>query len=177
MEFRCKSDQRCVAITPDGPAVVQRETLCAPCIKQIQEHYDELPAILRVLPAWKGGLRGENGEAKVSSSKGEAPCPLNVGAVDLELDIASILESVGSLRIADLVNQDGGIWWAVRIHSAWQQADGLIGISRHWSPRFAKCPNCETRSLGNYAGSDVIQCAWCGSTMSRDDYLKHCFQT
>ena len=94
-----------MALTADGAAITN-QPLCHACVNLLQERYDELPEILRVLPAWKGGMRGESGEAKVSKSKGEPPLPINVGVLDVIDMIREILEDIGSLRISDLARHE-----------------------------------------------------------------------
>lgn len=169
MNDRCLAGDRCVALTPDGPAITS-QPLCHGCVNKLQDQYDELPAILEVLPMFKGGLWGTSGEAKVSTGKGEAPSPLNVGCVDAIDLINYLLADIGRLRIADLIRHQDGVARAMLVGSAWKQADSIIGISRKWERRFAKCPECDTRSLGNYTGSDTISCTNCGHRMTLEEY-------
>lgn len=158
-------------MTSDGPAITSRP-LCHACCEDLQRKYDELPRILEVLPAWKGGLRGEIGEAKVSASKNAPPCPLNVGVVDLISDIEAVLYRVGTLPISGLVNQLGGPEWCNEIRRTYTEADATIGISRHWSRRFTPCPDCGLSTLGSWAGEEVITCSSCKKSMDRNQYDK-----
>lgn len=173
MDFRCASGQQCVAQTPDGPALVHRPTLCHKCVAQVQAQYSELPNILLAIPLFKGGLRGQSGEAKVSVSK-DAPAPLNVAVVDLEDSLQAILHRIGDLRIVDLVNQDDGVDWCLHVRRVYAQADRLIGISRHWSRRHLPCDRCSLRSLGSFSGDDFITCSACGAQTPLSDYAKRC---
>lgn len=174
IDYRCYSGAKCVAATPDGAAVVHQPGLCHHCIESIQAKYDELPKILSVLKMFKGGLRGDSGEAKVSTGKTVAPCPLNVDVVDLELDIHAIRQCIGPMRIVDLAHGEDGLYWVGRIRKAYEAADRLIGIKQHWSPRFAPCGECGQRSLGNYAGEDTIHCRSCNTTYTREEYAQSC---
>jgi len=174
IDYRCYSGARCVAATSDGAAVVHQPGLCYRCIESVQAQFDELPKILSVLPAWKGGMRGESGEAKVSTGKRDAPTPLNLDVVDLEIEIGLISDHVGTLRIVDLSTLDGGLHWIGRIRKAYAAADRVIGIKRHWSQRFAPCPECRQRSLGNWSGEDIIRCTECGSSFTREEYAQSC---
>ncbi|AYR00029.1 hypothetical protein PBI_NEBKISS_91 [Mycobacterium phage Nebkiss] len=176
VEFRCRSGPRCVAKTTDGAALVSRDTLCHQCCSYIQSMLDELPKILHVLPAWKGGIGGESGEAKVSSSKNAPPCPLRVEIVDLECEIRAALRHIKKTRIVDLVNMQDGFYWAFVVRKLYEKADKAIGLTRHWSPRLAPCPGCEQRTLGNWAGNDIINCQSCGTVLPRDEYIKHTLQ-
>lgn len=170
MEQRCRSGQACVALTEDGPAITYKQ-LCQRCVDQVQDFLDRLPEVARVLPAWKGGIRGENGEAKVSTGKSEAPCPLRVAVVDLIDDINNALHHVGT-RAADIANQDNGPEWFGEIRRIWKAADKTIGLSPHFSRRLTPCPECGQRSLGNYAGAEIITCTSCHHVMDRDAYNK-----
>ncbi|WPH57763.1 hypothetical protein [Mycobacterium phage WXIN] len=163
-------------MTSDGPAVTNKP-LCHACCEDLQRKCDQLPRVLEVLPAWKGGLRGEIGEAKVSASKNAPPCPLNVGVIDLIMSVEGILQRVGNLRIADLALQPGGPEWCDEIRWAYQEADKTIGIGRHWSRRLAPCPNCELRTLGSWAGEEIITCSSCGNSMDRNEYDKQTIAT
>jgi hypothetical protein len=139
-------------------------------VERLQAQYDELPAILRVLPMFKGGLWGTSDEAKVTKGKGEAPVPLNVHCVDVIDLVAWLLDDIGGLRIADLIRHEHGVARALLVGAAWNQADGIIGISRKQTRRFAKCPGCDTRNLAQYAGSDTIFCTNCDCRMTADEY-------
>ena len=170
---RCRSGSRCVAATSDGAAITT-SPLCFRCVEDVQAKLDELPKILAVLPAWKGGLRGQTGEAKVHGGGDTPACPLRVDVVDLIDDIQLIQSYVGTLRIADLVNQDDGVEWCCAIRKAFGGADRIIGLSRHWSRRFSACPECSQRSLGSYSGEDIVRCSSCGYSMSLDEYAAGC---
>lgn len=173
-DYRCASGQRCVALTSSGPAIVHRDTICHRCCQSVQVQLDELPNILSVLPLFKSRLGGESGEAKVRSSK-DAPAPLNVAVVDLDTDIRVILEHV-TVRVVDLASHEDGVWWIGAIRKAYSQADKLIGISRHFSPRFAKCPTCDLRCLGSFAGEDSVHCSSCGEVLTLAEYSSLCIK-
>lgn len=175
-EQRCLSGQSCVALTSDGPAATSRP-LCLACVEEVQEKYNLLPEIQRILPAWKGGLRGENGEAKVSGSRFEPPCPLRVEVVDLIDEIGAAFHHIGSLRIIDLITHVGGVDWAFEVRRLYRVADKIIGISPHWSRRITPCPECDTRSLGTFSGTDLVQCSTCSFSTDLDGYRKLTLET
>lgn len=172
MNDRCAADLQCVALTSDGAAITN-QPLCYACVNLLQNRYDELPEILRVLPLFKGGMSGESGEARVSKSKGEPPLPINVGVLDVIDMIREILEDIGSLRISDLARHESGVSRALRVGWAWKQADGIIGISIAWTRRFLPCRECGQRSLGQYAGETKIHCANCGFSQTLEEYSAH----
>lgn len=172
MDQRCRSGQQCVALTEDGPAITYKP-LCQRCLDEIQGYVDKLPALLGMLPFWKGGLRGQSGEAKVSTGKGgESPCPLNVGVVDLIDDINTALHHIGGVRAADFVTQEHGVEWLFEVRKLWKAADRTIGLSPHFSRRLTPCPECGQRALGSYAGAETITCTACGHCMDRDGYVE-----
>ena len=176
VEIRCRSGDACLNKTPDGPALVARDTLCHACCAELQAKLNELPTIYKVLNLFKGGLWGESGEAKVSSSS-EPPCPLRVEVVDLQTEIRAALKNIQGIRIVDLVNMQDGIPWALEVRKLWSQADRIIGISQHWSRRAAPCDSCGSETLGSWAGEDSVSCFTCGVSMTRTEYSKHCLQS
>lgn len=169
---RCRSGARCVASTSDGAAITTFP-LCFKCVEQIQSQFDTLRAIRYVLPLYKGGLRGQSGEAKVSGGGDIPPCPLRVEVVDLEDSINSILANV-TMRISDLINHEYGVSWAFEIRKQYGIADRIIGISRHWSKRHAPCSECGQRTLGSWAGESNVTCSTCGFVQSLDEYAASC---
>lgn len=176
MNERCLAEDRCAALTIDGPAITN-QPLCHACVDKLQREYDELPAILEILPMFKGGLWGGSGEAKVSKGKGEAPSPLNVHALDVIDSVAEVLGDVGTLPIADLMRHPFGAGRCLRVGIVYAQADKVIGITHRWEQRFARCGNCGVRALGNLTGSDIIRCSNCGGTTTRGEYEKKCVVT
>ena len=172
MNDRCLAGDYCVALTPDGSAITS-QPLCHACVDRLQVQYDELPAILDFLPVFKGGMWGVTDEAHVSTGKSEAPTVLNVHCVDVIDLVKWVLEDVGSLRVSDLARHEDGVHRALLIGVAWKQADGIIGISPAWTRRFARCPECDTRSLGTFAGQNTIHCSNCGHTLTLDEYSAH----
>lgn len=172
MNDRCLAAERCVAITPDGAAITN-QPLCHGCVNEIQDRYDQLPAILPILEMFKGGLWGESGEAKVSKGKSEPPCVLNCHAVDTADAIVEILDDIGTLQISDLMRHENGVSRALRAGWAWKQADGIIGISRAWTRRFSPCSECGNRSLRQFAGDSKIYCSGCGFSQTLEEYSAH----
>lgn len=169
MSDRCSAGDRCVAPTPDGAAITS-QPLCHGCVDALQDRYDQLPAILEVLPMFKGGLWGASDQAKVSKGKGEAPSPLNAHCVDVIDMIEAILEDVGSLRVADLVRHEFGISRALKIGRAWKMADGIIGFAPRWERLAAPCDECGQRTLGRLYGTESVNCSNCGHRLTLQDY-------
>jgi hypothetical protein len=172
------------AITP-GP-----DTLCDACIRKLQRQLDDLPTIRDVLYGLYLTRGGESGEAKVSSSTEPQP-PFNVHTMDLVDEIDDVMDRTDRKTIESLVCEPemqfklwrGGGWKmdyldgvqrALEVGFVWRKADGIIGITPKWQQRMAKCPHCNTRTLGNFAGSDTIICSSCGQCMTREEYETGC---
>ena len=152
------------------------------CIhKQNDANYDEYYDSLGGIPGSSSGQAGGG-----SNSKGSKPT-LNVNTLDLVDEIDDVIDRTAGLDVVDLIRQpavqfklwQGGKWRmdyldgvqrALEIRKVWKRADEVIGMSRPWQQRHAPCPNCNVRALGNFAGSDAIQCSHCGHAMTLDDY-------
>lgn len=164
--------------------------LCDTCVRRLQEQLDELPTIRDVLYGLFLTRGGESGEAKVSSSSEPQP-PFNLHTMDLVDEIDEVLDRTDSKSVEALISEPamqfklwrGGGWKmdyldgvqrAMEIATVWRKADGIIGITKPWQNRLAKCPHCDTRTLGNLTGSDTIQCSVCGHCMTRDEYEHGC---
>lgn len=133
---------------------------------------------------------GSPAQTKVASSS-EAQAPLSVHTLDLIDEIEDVLDRTDGLNVDALIRQPamqfklwrGGGWKmdyldgvqrALEIAIVWRKADGLIGITKPWQNRLAKCPHCNTRTLGSLSGADVIQCSVCGHCMTRQEYEQGC---
>lgn len=183
---RCRAGQRCLARTPDGAAVTPGpDTLCHTCVRRLQNQLDELPTIRDALRLYlvRGG---DSAQTKVASSSEPAP-PLNVHVRDLIDEIDDVIDRTDGLTADALTRQPamqfklwrGGGWKmdyldgvqrALEIATVWRKADGIIGMTRPWQQRLAKCARCNTRTLGNFVGSDTVTCSSCGGSMTRDEY-------
>lgn len=112
---------------------------------------------------------------------------MNVNTVDLIDEIDDVLDRIAGLEVIVLIRQApqqfkvwrgrgwkmdylDGVQRALEIARVWRKADEIIGITRKWQQRLGKCPKCNIRTLGNFAGSDSVQCSNCGGVMTRDEY-------
>lgn len=186
---RCRGGQRCAARTPDGSAVTfNPDTLCHACVQRLQDQLDQLPIIRDALQIYKGGIGGSSAQTKVASSS-EAQAPLSVHVLDLADEIDDVLDRTDGLSVDALIRQPamqfklwrGGGWRmdyldgvqrALEIGIVWRKADDVIGMTRPWQSRLAKCPHCNTRTLGSLA--DTVQCSICGHCMTRQEYEQSC---
>lgn len=187
---RCRAEQRCAALNPDGSAITKKpNTLCHACINKLQEQLDQLPTIRDVLRLYLTHS-GVSAQTKVAFSS-EPAAPLNVSTLDLIDEIDDVIDRTEGMRIADLVRQPpmqfklwrgrgwrmdylDGVQRALEVGKVWKKADDIIGMSRPWQRRMAPCPKCDLPTLGNFAGSDTIQCSNCGGMMTRTEYERIC---
>lgn len=171
LDHHCRAGQGCAARTSTGAAITTKpDTLCHGCVQKLQLQLDELPTIRNVLRLYlvRGG---SSAQTKVAFTSEPAP-PLNIHALDLIHEIDDAIAS--AVVVADLVRQPNGVERALAIGKAWRKADDVIGISRPWQRRMAPCPKCDLPTLGNFAGSDTVQCSNCGGAMTRTEYERIC---
>lgn len=119
--------------------------------------------------------------------------PINLRALDLMDEMDEVVRRAGNVPVADLINQPSekfeiwrrgqprnvyldGVERALYIRAVWAKADQIIGLSRRWERRHMPCPKCSLPTLGNFSGSDTINCsnADCGTSFPRTDYDKLC---
>lgn len=182
-EQRCRAGELCVALTSSGAAITARP-LCHGCVDVIEEQLGQLPDLqLALRSLLKNSIVPQGGGAKVSGGSTEASTPINLHALTLIDTIDDVLDWVGGVRIADLINrptqevagrQLDGTHIALLVNRVWRQAEQSLGFQRAWFQRMAPCPKCDLRTLGSFSGSDVIQCSNCGGAMSRDEYIRIC---
>lgn len=171
---RC-CNRSCVAATPDGPALTTKpDTLCDGCISAIQERLGQLPHYRTALESFKAkSLVPQGGGTKVGGST-EPGTPVNIHVIDLVNELDDVLARVGNSAVSDLVQSADGVALAIRINQAWKRSEAQIGFDRIWLRRIGKCPKCLLRTLGNFSGSDSIQCSNCGGVMTRSEYERIC---
>jgi len=164
-------------------------TLCRPCITQLQSQYDQLSKICEVLRLYAGGISTSNHASKVQSTP-EPSTPLNVSVMDLIDDIDVILTRYENISVDDLIRQPAkeytvwrsgrprqewldGVDQALQIRVVFRRADGVIGFSRTAvTGRISPCPRCNLRTLVSVAGSDSVTCSNCGGVMPLDEYRR-----
>lgn len=183
---RCRSGENCVARGPDEAALtVKPNTLCNPCIGQLQHQYDELPEFYRKLrDFFLVNISTSDHGSKINSTPGLL-VPFNVAVLDLLDEIDVLLDRYGGLRIDNLIcrpSQEFSVWrsgrprkeWldgvdqALAIRAVWRKADGVIKVSkpRTWRQWITLCPKCRRRTLGQFSEDDFVTCSSCGGVMS-----------
>lgn len=182
-----------MARTRDGAAVTAKpDTLCHGCVTQLQGCLEQLPVIRKVLRLFLGATPVTAHATKVNSTPAPS-VPLNLRVLDLIAEIGDVVARVGgaNTRVSDLIRKpaekftvwkDGrlrkvdidGVDRALAIGGVWRKADGIIGMSRVWQRRIAKCPRCNLHTLGSFSGSDSVQCSSCGGVMTRSEYERVC---
>jgi hypothetical protein len=191
MTDRCRSKYRCVAHTSDGAALTTRQnTICTACIVDIQRRYDELPHLAAALKTMKGGSTKVDYESKVNASR-EPGTPLNLHVMALLDDIASVLRMVDGYQIRDLVmlpareyliwvreveqlKELDGVDRALRVQRLHQRLTHMVGLAPVRDARAAPCPNCGENLLGQWGGTEVIDCQGCDLKMPKIDYEEWC---
>lgn len=174
VDHRCRADRRCIASSLEGGAfTVRANTLCHGCIQRLHDEFSQLPDIRLALRLFLGGVGSAAVQSKVSSTPTRSS-PLNVHVLDVIDEVDEIIADIGGTQIADLIRQEDGVDRALRIENVWRKADTIIGLSRAWQQRLAKCPKCNLRTLGSFSGSDSVQCSNCGGVMSRSEYERIC---
>lgn len=174
VEQRCGAGKKCLARTPDGPAITYKP-LCESCVRDSQRCYDRLRGYRDMLELFKGYKQSPEGGARVSQSK-EPPTPLNLTVVDLIYDIDCILVRSQGYLMRDLITLPGGVDLAHDVWRAHAKSEGIIGLEKTWQRRFGKCPECGLSTLGGFAGDDQIVCtnSGCAHAMSKDEYEALC---
>jgi hypothetical protein len=131
--------------------------------------------------------------AQTSKIKGtkEPASPLNLAAETLVGDIDDVLSRVGNYLVRDLVSQPAArfkvwqgdveqvIYWdgvtlALQIGTVYRRAMKLLGFEAQWQRRSAPCWSCELPCLGQFTGSDTIECSNCGDRKTGADYQSYC---
>lgn len=192
-EHRCRSGKRCLARSGDEPAITAKpDTLCPQCIDAIQAARDKLPAAQDAVRLFVGIKPVSVSESKVSASK-EPQSPLNLAAETLVTDIDEVLSRIGSYLVRDLVSQPAAkfkvwrgdceqiVFWdgvalALQVRTVFERAEKLLGFERQWQRRSAPCWECDLPCLGQFTGSETIECSNCGVRKSDADYQTYCLE-
>ncbi len=190
LNHHCRSGENCVARGPDEAALTAKpNTLCNPCVAQLQHQYDELPAIRDALRLYIGEMATSNHGSKVQSTPGLST-PLNVAVLDLINDIEAVLTHCGNTRVDNLIHQPSkectvwrsgrqrtelldGVDRALYIRSVFKRADRVIGFSRKAvTHRIHPCPKCTRQTMVSIAGTNTVNCVSCGGTTTMDEYKR-----
>lgn len=195
MGDRCRSRYHCVAHTSAGAAVTtKQDTLCPGCVVDIQKRYDELRFLADALKTMKGGSVKGGFEPRVNASR-EPGAPLNLHVMTLLEDIDVVYSVVDGYQIRDLVMQPpqeyrvwardiermvqlDGVDKALRVRRVHQRASYAVGLAPVRDKRVAPCPQCRNNSLGQWGGTDVIDCDTedCGLKMPLRTYELYCIE-
>lgn len=179
------------------PAATKKpDTLCHGCIEQIQGYLGRLPHLVEALrTALKRPLGSSLGGGRVSGSK-EPPAPYDV---NVDAEIVAVLEAVfraggWKVQIRDLVSRPvepfdvwrkgamlrnfplSGVERALDLRRIHNRVDQMVGLTRVWMRRQARCPECDLRTLGMWSGDDTIRCtnSDCAAIVSLNDYESLC---
>lgn len=190
-DHRCRSGRWCVARSGRDPAVTSKpDTLCHQCVDDIQRLRDRIPALVDALKIFVGITPVSARLSKVSGSK-EPSSPLNLAAESLLSDIGEVVSRCGNYLIRDLVSRPAerftvwrgdveqqtffdGVALALQVRSVCRRAEKLVGFDEVWQRRHAVCPSCGMPCLGQFSGSEVVQCSGCGHAMTDRDYQDYC---
>jgi len=187
-ERRCVSGAQCAGASRDGIPAWTRSALCAGCVAELQRALEEIPDLVRALRALG------NPRANSWSMAGGPPSrrlPMNVHADALERYAADVLARTGGLRVADLARQPpqeflvwargrrvsrllSGVARALALRSAHRRLVRAVGLHPQWRPRVAPCPRCSGKTLGQWGGSDMVECAGCTWSAPSSQYLQYC---
>jgi hypothetical protein len=168
---------------------VKPNTLCNPCVGQLQHQYDELPVIRDALRLYIGELSTSNHGSKVKSTPAMST-PLNVAVLDLINDTEEVLTYCGNSRIDNLIHQPSkectvwrsgrqrkewldGVDRALQIRAVFKRADRVIGFSREAvTHRIHPCPKCTRQTMVSIAGTNTVNCISCGGITTMDEYKR-----
>jgi hypothetical protein len=191
VDYRCRAGKRCVArCGQDAAATVKPSTLCASCISDLQESRDRLVAARDAVKVFIGIKPVTALQSKIAPTKQPAS-PLNLAADTLMGEIDDVLSRVGNLLVRDLVSKPAtrfkvwqgdyeqiiywdGVTLALQIGSVYRKAVKLLGFEQQWQRRAAPCWSCEMPFLGQFSGSETVECSNCGERKTFSDYQEYC---
>ena len=191
LDHRCRAGKRCAGRSGDvAGATVKPSTLCSACIGSLQESRDRLVAAQDAVRVFIGIKPVTAQTSKIKGTK-EPASPLNLAAETLVGDIDDVLSRVGNYLVRDLVSQPAArfkvwqgdveqvIYWdgvtlALQIGTVYRRAMKLLGFEAQWQRRSAPCWSCELPCLGQFTGSDTIECSNCGDRKTGADYQSYC---
>lgn len=191
LDHRCRSGKRCVARSgEDAAATAKPHTLCPSCIDSLQKCRDQLIAAQDAVRILVGMKPVTAQTSKISATK-EPATPLNLAAETLVTDIDEVLSRVGNYLVRDLVSQPekkfkawrgdyeqlvfwDGVSLALQIGTVYRRAMKLIGFEAQWQRRLAPCWSCKFPCLGQFTGSETIECSNCGERKTDEEYQSYC---
>ena len=191
LDHRCRAGKRCSARSGDDPAATAKpDTLCQSCIEWLQQCRDRLVASQEAVRVFVGIKPVSAQTSKISATK-EPASPLNLGAETLVTDIDEVLSRVGNYLVRDLISHPAkkfkawrgdceqivfwdGVSLALQIGSVYRRAMKLIGFEQQWQRRSAPCWSCNLPCLGQFTGSETIECSNCGERKTYSDYQSYC---
>lgn len=190
---RCRAGRRCAARSGKlAAATTKQHTLCTACVTAIQAARDRLPAVQEAVRVFVGIKPVTAQTSKVSATK-EPQSPLNLAAETMVTDIDEVLSRVGNYLIRDLVSQprqrfktwrrdaEQLVYWdgvdlALQVRAVHARAVSLLGFEPQWQVRPAPCWSCQLPSLGQFIGSETVECSTCGARKTVADYQRYCIE-
>lgn len=192
-EHRCRSGRWCVARTGKTAALTAKPNmLCASCVPAIQESRDKLTDVQDAVRLFIGIKPVTAQTSKINATK-EPQSPLNLAAETMVTDIDEVLSRIGNYLIRDLVTRPAqrfkvwrheaeqlvywdGIDLALQVRSVHARAIRLLGFERQWERRAAPCWSCQLPCLGQFIGSETVECSNCGERKTVADYQQYCIE-
>lgn len=192
-DHRCRAGKQCAARSGDAAAATPKpDTLCQHCVDTIQSARDKLGATQEAVRLFVGIKPVTVSESKVASSK-EPQSPLNLAAETLVTDIDEVLSRVGNYLIRDLVSLPAekfkvwrgdceqivfwdGVALALQVRAVYDRSVKLLGFERQWQRRSAPCWQCDLPCLGQFTGSETVECSNCGARRTVADYQMYCLE-
>lgn len=130
--------------------------------------------------------------SKVAATK-EPHSPLNLAAETMVSDIDEVLSRIGNYLIRDLVSQPAQrfkvwrrdaeqlVYWdgvdlAMQVRAIHARAVKLLGFEPQWQRRSAPCWGCQLPCLGQFIGSETVECSNCGARKTAADYQQYCIE-
>lgn len=173
---RCRSGKECGALTKDGPALTGGVIrLCSVCVAKIQRCLEELPHLEDAVRTFLNPGMKVAYESKVNATR-EPAAPINLHVLDLLQEIQDAYDYADDRRVADLVRRPAelftvwikgaeqrayldGVDRALRIHRIHKKVSNTVGLDPVFQRRVAPCPECGLPTLGQWTGSDRVQCS------------------
>lgn len=191
VDYRCRAGKRCAARCGKDPAAtVKPSTLCASCIDRLQYYRDRLGAAREAVKVFVAIKPVTALTSKIAATK-EPASPLNLAADTLMGEIDDVLSRVGNFLVRDLVSKPAtrfkvwkgdceqiiywdGVTLALQIGAVYRKAVNLLGFEEQWQRRSAPCWSCELPFLGQFTGSETVECSSCGERKTLSDYQSYC---
>ncbi len=192
-DHRCRAGKLCSARSGQVAAATRKpDTLCGTCVDVTQMRRGQLVALQDAVRLFVGIKPVTAQQSKISASK-EPQSPLNLAADTIVTDIDEVLSRVGNYLIRDLVNRPSerfkawrgdceqivfwdGVDLALQVGAVYRRATKLLGFEAQWQRRSAPCWACGLPCLGQFTGSQTIECSNCGDRKTDTDYQAHCLE-